>query len=266
MRPTLFALVATLALGAAAIAVSPGRTLTPGPLQPAHAALRDDCLACHRLGAGPQGERCATCHRAAHIGVRTVAGGPRERPNPKAARFHRLIGTAACLACHAEHDDGTGRRPLRAFTHDPLPAALVADCAECHGDQRPADRLHQEAGAACRTCHTTTAWRPATFEHTRFFRFDRAHPPRCAACHPVPGDYRQYTCYGCHEHRPAEIAREHAEEGIRNLEHCARCHRSGDEHEALREPEEDRRAEGTTRESRAREHRERRHRGEKGDD
>jgi hypothetical protein len=48
----------------------------------------------------------------------------------------------------------------------------------------------------------------------------------------VANDYKKYTCYGCHEHTPAKIKREHLEEGIRNFDNCVECHRSGDKDEA----------------------------------
>jgi hypothetical protein len=48
----------------------------------------------------------------------------------------------------------------------------------------------------------------------------------------VANDYKKYTCYGCHEHTPANIRREHVEEGIRNFDNCVECHRSGDKDEA----------------------------------
>lgn len=39
----------------------------------------------------------------------------------------------------------------------------------------------------------------------------------------------RYTCYGCHQHTPANIRGEHIEEGIRNFANCVDCHRSADE-------------------------------------
>jgi hypothetical protein len=55
----------------------------------------------------------------------------------------------------------------------------------------------------------------------------------CVTCHDVASDYARYTCYGCHEHTPTNMAREHREEGIsaQELADCARCHRSADKHE-----------------------------------
>ena len=81
--------------------------------------------------------------------------------------------------------------------------------------------------------HTQEAWLPATFEHEKYFRFDRHHDTDCATCH-VNNDYGSYTCYGCHEHSRSKIRAEHVEEGIYQYENCVECHRSGDEDEAER--------------------------------
>lgn len=40
--------------------------------------------------------------------------------------------------------------------------------------------------------------------------------------------YRKCTCYGCHEHTPANVRGKHIEEGIQNFENCVECHRSAD--------------------------------------
>lgn len=54
--------------------------------------------------------------------------------------------------------------------------------------------------------------------------FDRHHRTTCDTCHRN-GDYSRYTCYGCHEHSPANVRAEHLKEGIRNFENCVECHR-----------------------------------------
>ncbi|MFI3185772.1 MAG: hypothetical protein QX198_07300, partial [Methylococcaceae bacterium] len=59
---------------------------------------------------------------------------------------------------------------------------------------------------------------------------DGDHHTRCGTCH-VGNDYSHYTCYGCHEHSPESIRREHIKEGIPNFENCVQCHRSGNEHD-----------------------------------
>jgi hypothetical protein len=69
---------------------------------------------------------------------------------------------------------------------------------------------------------------PATFDHNKYFVLDRDHNTRCVTCH-VRNNYKNYTCYGCHEHSPSNIRREHIKEGIRDFNNCVKCHRSADE-------------------------------------
>jgi len=57
---------------------------------------------------------------------------------------------------------------------------------------------------------------PATFDHNQYFVLDRDHNARCVTCH-LGNDYKRYTCYGCHEHTPDNIRREHIEEASVNL-------------------------------------------------
>ncbi|MCZ8108680.1 MAG: hypothetical protein O9972_63920 [Burkholderiales bacterium] len=74
-------------------------------------------------------------------------------------------------------------------------------------------------------CQSQDGWKPATFDHARFFVLDRGHNATCATCHKT-SDRRQYTCYGCHEHTEANIRSKHVREGIQNFANCASCHRS----------------------------------------
>ena len=153
---------------------------------------------------------CVACHDA-------------DRPGDA---LHRQVA-AACGSCHGSR----GWRPAR-FSHDALPTDQQAACEPCHASKRPGDTLHASAGEACAACHGTQAWKPATFAHDRFFRFDRHHPPACATCHQAAGTFRSYTCYGCHEHTPAKMQAEHRRQQGQDLDRCARCHRSADEHGA----------------------------------
>ena len=100
-------------------------------------------------------------------------------------------------------------------------------CESCH--KPPGDSLHRPIKGNCAQCHSTQAWEPATFEHDKLFVLDRDHNAPCETCHKNPADYRQYTCYGCHEHTIANVRQEHEEEGIRNFDNCVKCHRSADE-------------------------------------
>src|SRR3546814_13931533 len=85
------------------------------------------------------------------------------------------------------------------------------------------------------TCHQPGHWKPATFDHSRYFLLDRDHNTACTTCH-MNNNYKQYTCYGCHEHQPTKIITKHREEGITHSEKCVRSHRSA-HGEAAREHE-----------------------------
>jgi Doubled CXXCH motif (Paired_CXXCH_1) len=100
-------------------------------------------------------------------------------------------------------------------------------CESCH--KPPGDSLHRPIKGNCAQCHSTQAWEPATFEHDKLFVLDRDHNASCETCHKNPADYRQHTCYGCHEHTLANVRQEHEKEGIRNFDNCVKCHRSADE-------------------------------------
>lgn len=180
---------------------------------------------------------CAACHTL-HASL---------RPQPPRPFRHELLAAADRAACASCHDARKPRDPLhsslrvscsachstrgwRPATFDHRTAG--ADCAACHLRDRPGDALHQAAGVSCASCHRTERWRPATFDHARYFRFDGNHPADCRTCHTDPGSYSRYSCYGCHEHTPARVEAEHREEGIRDFQDCARCHRSGSEGEA----------------------------------
>jgi hypothetical protein len=87
--------------------------------------------------------------------------------------------------------------------------------------------LHAKITGNCSQCHAQNAWKPASFDHEKSFVLDQNHNVECATCH-VNNDYSRYTCYGCHEHTLQNVLREHRDEGIRDLDHCVRCHRSAD--------------------------------------
>ena len=95
--------------------------------------------------------------------------------------------------------------------------------------------MHGISQANCADCHKTTAWKPATFEHDRYFRLDGDHRASCVTCHTEPGNYKKYTCYNCHEHSPARIIRKHEKEGIFNYQNCMKCHRDGSKEGGNRE-------------------------------
>ena len=190
------------------------------------AALQISGKFSHQLFPANLRNDCAGCHR-------------QQRP---ADQLHPQLAEN-CAACHRTD----GWRPA-SFDHNHIVGNMAGNCAGCHRNIRPEDDLHRQVGENCADCHTTGGWRPATFAHDQYFRFDRHHPADCRKCHQNARKFSEYTCYGCHEHTPAGIAREHRKEGIRNFENCVECHRSGDEHDIRgRGREGERRREGRRR-------------------
>lgn len=238
---------ATLGLSLAFAIVYPDIAIKPGELSQGHASLKRDCLRCHTMWGGATKANCITCHKLADIGRVTTTGALLAVSEKPRVLFHQSLSNTDCSACHVIHATERARRTPVKFQHDLLNPDFRNGCIACHGVQRPRDSLHQQVTAQCSACHSTSAWRPATFEHDRYFRFDRNHPSKCDACH-TSANFKEYTCYQCHEHSPQRIAAKHLEEGIRNFEQCARCHRTGNAEDSEHEGREGGRGGGAERE------------------
>jgi hypothetical protein len=215
--------------------VFPEFMVSPGALEPGHAHLSTDCFACHLPMRGARAERCVSCHALADIGLRTTKGTVLAA-NSSAGNgrlklsFHQELAEQNCTACHSDHAGPKLARGSRIrFSHEILRAQSRELCESCH--EAPKTELHRTFTGGCAKCHTSGAWRPATFDHDRHFSLTGDHNASCATCH-VGNDYSKYTCYGCHEHTPDNVRRQHSEEGIRNFDNCVECHRgSGGESE-----------------------------------
>jgi len=207
----------------------------PGKLIPGHKQLETDCFACHSPVRGATADRCASCHKPADIGRLTTTGTPVTKPLTSTP-FHQKLIKQDCVACHSDHA-GVKRTLLQGrFNHSLLQIESRMECQSCH--RAPADSLHKQISGNCSQCHTQVKWTPASFDHSKHFRLDRDHNVACITCHNG-NDYNRYTCYGCHEHTPEKIRREHVEEGIRDFKNCVECHRSADEHDIRRSGESD---------------------------
>ncbi len=184
------------------------------------AAGATDCIACHTQDkpVNHYPGQCSACHT-------TNAWLP-------ATFDHKTAGATDCISCHtpdkpANHYAGqcSACHSINAwlpasFDHK---AAGATDCIACHSADKPANHYSGQ----CSTCHSTSAWEPASFSHTFPLNHGGANQ-ECTLCH-TSTNYSSYTCYGCHEHTPANIQDEH--EGISNLNDCVRCHPDGREHD-----------------------------------
>lgn len=220
-------LAVNLIILAVLVFVYPHLMVGPGKLIRGHGKLEADCFACHAPLVGATAKRCTACHKPEEIGKVTTHGQPIQKPLASTP-FHQKLLKQDCLACHSDHAGVKRFRSGGRFNHALLHADARKECQSCH--KSPTDSLHRQITGNCSRCHTEQKWVPATFDHDKYFALDRDHDVKCATCH-VGNDYSRYTCYGCHEHSPDKIRREHIEEGIRDFKNCVECHRSADEND-----------------------------------
>jgi hypothetical protein len=176
------------------------------PLVGVHRTL--PCASCHSRGYSGAQVECYTCHEADYkrtTNPNHVAGGfstkcdschSGDAWHPAAfdhsrARF-QLTGAHAKVTCDRCHPGGR-------YTGTPR------DCYSCHSaDYSGTTNPNHVAGGfarTCQDCHTTDAWKPATFDHNRSrFPLTGAHRNvTCDRCHPG-GRYTgtPRDCYSCH--------------------------------------------------------------------
>lgn len=223
-RGWVWALVgANLLVVIALVFAYPHLMISPGSLVPAHITLAENCSSCHVPFRGAAPDKCISCHAVADIGIRTTKGVAIANPNAPPA-FHQALTMQACLSCHAEHPGANPVARQASFSHSLLNETMRNKCSSCHVP--PADTLHADKTANCSTCHSQEGWKPATFDHDRFFPLTGPHEATCATCH-TGANFSAYTCFSCHEHEPSRVRAQHLEEGIRNINNCVACHRNG---------------------------------------
>lgn len=214
------------------------------PLTGAHAGIANDCFTCHGGSYTNTPGTCSGCHSQDY----------NQSTNPD----HLAAGIDdECAACHTT---APGWKPATFAIHNqyyPLNGAhagIATDCFACHGGSytntpstcfgchsqeynQTTNPPHAEAqfSTECATCHTESAWIPATFEHDAayFPIYSGAHESTwqtCNECHTSPGNYMLFSCIDCHEHNQADMDDEHQGVGgyQYNSQACFDCHPTGD--------------------------------------
>jgi hypothetical protein len=150
-----------------------------------HADL--SCLDCHtQPNATAAARACVSCHGTKHGGLKDCqrCHDPSRGWTPDFVHdtVFKLSGVHATLACTKCHTAG------RYFGTNPK-------CSSCHG------RKHGGL-TACASCHTTSAFKPTTFRHSRVFPLSPGPHAKfaCTRCHPNRqfAKVRGRTCAGCH--------------------------------------------------------------------
>jgi predicted CXXCH cytochrome family protein len=155
--------------------------------------LATDCYSCHR----PAYEATAAPAHAAG-GIPTVCASCHSTAAWQPAAFgHDATGfpltgahvSTACVSCHGS----------------PWRNTLATDCYSCHKPAYDAttDPAHAAAGfpVTCATCHGTSTWSGAVFDHTWFPIASGRHSGNtCSTCHTVSANYAAFSCTsgGCH--------------------------------------------------------------------
>jgi hypothetical protein len=185
-----------------------GFALTGGHAKPACVACHPDgryvgtptsCIGCHAgddRHKGAFGKDCAACHKTTTWEDWTFDHARSSFPLTGA---HRSV---SCQGCHA------GGR----FQGTP------STCSACHA--RPASHGTVLRGN-CASCHSTKAWRPASFNGPHPFPMSHGGAGgSCAQCHP--SSLTSYSCTRCHSR--ATMAEHHKEVSGFSQTTCAKCH------------------------------------------
>ncbi|MBW4360441.1 cytochrome c3 family protein [Flavobacterium taihuense] len=126
----------------------------------------------------------------------------------------------SCVGCHSTIN-WTSKIE---FNHNLIQKTARGKCINCH--KIPMDNFHSSTTSNCALCHGFNKWNPSTFSHDLSFQLDENHKIDCKVCHTT-NNFREYTCFGCHEHSIGNIREEHSEEGITNFTNCVKCHKNG---------------------------------------
>ncbi len=180
------------------------------------------CVGCHQTdfngttnpphSSGGFSTDCTTCHN-------TTAWQPStfNHSNTKFPLTGAHTTVTPCTACH---------------TVSPWSSQSTA-CVSCHQTDynSTTNPNHASAGfpTTCQTCHTTTAWTGATFNHTWFPLTHGNSGGVCATCHTNPSDYSVFTCMSGNCHPQAQTNSNH--NGISGYQYvasaCYSCHPRG---------------------------------------
>lgn len=210
------------------------------PLKLGHANL--DCSRCHTNGTFTNlSKECITCHQANYNSS--------ANPNHQAAHI-----PTSCADCHTTVP---GWKPAKFAIHDtywPLTGShATTNCDQCHNSNytttlntcvgchltaynQTNNPPHASAqfGTDCASCHNTTAWTPATFDHDgKYFPiYSGKHQGTwtlCTDCHTNPANYGTFSCIDCHTHNKTETDNGHS--GVGGYEYvsiaCYSCHPTG---------------------------------------
>jgi Class III cytochrome C family len=269
MKTSIFIVLTLVIIGF--VVVYPHVMIAPGNVYQAHNEIQNNCLSCHKPFSGTPNEKCISCHKVAEIGMKSnkvqfhqkiesqnciSCHSEHKGINSRLAlnKFDHILlpekDRNSCVSCHSQPKNNLHNQvsnscvschstrswtAISSFNHDAINANSRNNCTSCH--QSPKDKIHSISTANCISCHSQDQWKPSTFDHSKYFQLDKNHNVSCTNCHKT-NDFKDYTCFGCHEHTMANIRSEHLEEGITNFTNCVKCHKSANEDDIRRNEKE----------------------------
>ncbi len=224
MKTKYIFLLITIAI-IAIVVVFPHQMLSSGNLYEAHSDLKNNCLACHTIGAGTPDTNCISCHKVNEIGTKNKGA---TVSSINRLSFHNNLNEQSCISCHAEHKGVNAKAAIGKFDHILLSETSRNECVTCHN--QPNTKLHSQVSVSCATCHTTRSWRSGiTFNHVSINEKSRNN---CVACHQSPKDNFHSTattvcssCHGVKQWKPSTF--NHSSFFILDQNHntdCTTCH------------------------------------------
>ena len=123
--------------------------------------------------------------------------------------------TVPCASCHVNNNYTT----------------VPTDCYSCHKAdyQGTTNPNHIAAGfpTTCATCHTTTSWLGAVFNHTWFPTNHGNAAGVCATCHTNSSNYAIFSCTVCHAKAQTDQNHQGIKGYVYNSANCYQCHPKG---------------------------------------
>ncbi|TNE50685.1 MAG: hypothetical protein EP343_07415 [Deltaproteobacteria bacterium] len=140
-------------------------------------------------------------------------------------KFYKLEGKHKTTSCTSCHQNGQFKGTPR-------------NCVGCHQTDynNTSNPNHKNSGFStdCVSCHGQAAWKPATFDHERFFPLKQGNHSQyqndCGACHKNTASYKDFTCTDCHEHSKPKMDAQHIGEVsgyVYESKACYKCHPQG---------------------------------------
>lgn len=207
------------------------------PLTGAH--LTTECAACHINGFSGTPTICFACHETnfnqsanpnhSAIGIptdcescHTTAPGWQPATFPIHNNYYALQGAHTSVSCFLCHEGNYVTTPNL--------------CYGCHSANynQTTNPNHTAAQfpTTCETCHSETAWTPATFDHDGLYFpiYSGSHAgtwSTCSQCHPNPSNFSAFTCLTCHTQGQTDPEHNEVSGYSYNSDACYACHPTG---------------------------------------